>query len=180
MVAWRLDGHHSERRVRLAGVHRFSATTESEALVAAPREDIWAAITDPAVLPKLTPLLRRIEADGDLWRWDLSRINVLGIVVDPSFTERMSFVPNERIEYTHEPPAGAHEWAGAEGAYRLTERDGGTHLAISITLSVELPLARLAAPAVETVIRTSMAVTGSRFATNLDHHLGIRSGGPPV
>jgi len=166
--------------VRLADVHRFSATTESQALVAAPREDIWAAITDPKVLPTLTPLLRHIDADGDLWRWDLSRINVLGIVVDPSFTERMTFVPNERIEYTHEPPAGAHEWAGAEGWYRLTERAAGTHLAISITLSVELPLARLTAPAVETVIRTSMAVTGSRFATNLDRHLGVRSAGPPV
>ena len=112
-------------------MHRFSATTVSEAVVAAPREDIWAAITDPTVLPKLTPLLRHIEADGDLWRWDLSRINVLGIVVDPSFTERMSFVPNERIEYTHEPPAGAHEWASAEGWYQLTRpprRDPSGHL----------------------------------------------------
>ena len=120
-------------------MHRFSATTVSEAVVAAPREDIWAAITDPTVLPKLTPLLRHIEADGDLWRWDLSRINILGIVVDPSFTERMSFLPNERIEYTHEPPAGAHEWASAEGWYQLTDHPAGTHLAISITLSVELP-----------------------------------------
>ena len=159
--------------MRLADVHRFSATTESQALVAAPREDIWAAITDPTVLPKLTPLLRHIEADGDLWRWDLSRINVLGIVVDPSFTERMTFVPNERIEYTHEPPAGAHEWASAEGWYQLTDRASGTHLDIEITLSV-------AAPAVERVIRTSMAVTGSRFGANLDRHLGIRSAGPPV
>jgi uncharacterized protein YndB with AHSA1/START domain len=167
--------------VRLADVHRFSATTVSEAIVAAPPEDIWAAITDPEVLPQLTPLLRDIEADGDLWRWDLSRINILGIVVDPSFTELMTFVPNERISYTHQPPAGAHEWAGAEGSYRLKHHPGGgTHLAIEITLSVELPLARFAAPAVETVIRTSMAVTGSRFATNLDRHLGIRSAGPPV
>jgi uncharacterized protein YndB with AHSA1/START domain len=167
--------------VRLADVHRFSATTVSEAIVAAPPEDIWAAITDPEVLPQLTPLLRDIEADGDLWRWDLSRINILGIVVDPSFTELMTFVPNERISYTHQPPAGAHEWAGAEGSYRLKHNPGGgTHLGIEITLSVELPLARFAAPAVETVIRTSMAVTGSRFATNLDRHLGIRSAGPPV
>ena len=141
-----LDGHHRSRRVTLTGVGRFSATTVSEAVVAAPREDIWAAITDPTVLPKLTPLLRHIEADGDLWRWDLSRINVLGIVVDPSFTERMSFLPNERIEYTHEPPAGAHEWASAEGWYRLSDHAAGTHLAISITLTVELPLARLAPP----------------------------------
>jgi carbon monoxide dehydrogenase subunit G len=166
--------------VTLTGVHRFSATTTSEAVVAAPREDIWAAITDPNVLPKLTPLLRHIEAEDDLWRWDLARINILGIVVDLSFTERMSFVPDERIEYTHEPPAGAHEWASAEGWYQLTDHQAGTHLAISITLSVELPLARLMAPAVETVIRTSMAVTGSRFASNLDQHLGISSGTPPV
>lgn len=166
--------------MRLADVHRFSATSVSEALVAAPREDIWAAITDPEVLPRLTPLLRHIEADGELWRWDLSRVNVLGIVVDPSFTELMSFAPNERIDYTHRPPAGVHEWAGAEGSYRLSDHPGGTRLDISISLSVELPLARFAAPAVETVIRTSMAVTGSRFAANLDQHLGIRSGRPPV
>jgi hypothetical protein len=76
-------------------------------------------------------------------------------------------------------PPGPREWAGAEGWYQLTDHPAGTHLAISITLSVELPLARLAAPAVETVIRTSMAVTGSRFASNLDHHLGIRSGTRP-
>jgi uncharacterized protein YndB with AHSA1/START domain len=166
--------------VRLTGVHRFSATTESEAMVGAPRVDVWAAITDPDVLTTLTPLLRRIEPDGDLWGWDLSRVKVLGIVVDPSFTERMTFTPPERIDYTHEPPPGTHEWAGAEGWYLLTERPGGTHLAISLTLSVELPLARFAAPAVETVMRTSMAVTGSRFATNLEHHLGIGGEEPPV
>ena len=97
----------------LRGVHRFSATTVSEAVVAAPPEDIWAAITDPTVLPKLTPLLRYIEADGDLWRWDLSRINVLGIVVDPS------------------------------------------------------------------VIRTSMAVTGSASPATPRQHLGIRAGHRP-
>ncbi len=41
----------------------FSATTDSEAVVAADREAIWAALTDPVLLPKLTPLLRSIETE---------------------------------------------------------------------------------------------------------------------
>jgi carbon monoxide dehydrogenase subunit G len=48
-------------------VNRFSATNDSEAVVAADREAIWKALTDPVVLPRLTPLLRNIETNGDLW-----------------------------------------------------------------------------------------------------------------
>ncbi len=158
----------------LSRVHRFSATTSSEAVVDADRAAIWGAITDPAVLPRLTPLLKHIDTDGDLWHWELSRVNVLGIVVNPTFTERMSFVEGRRIEYHHEPPSGVKEWAGAEGWYDLADADRGTHLSISLTLFVDLPLARFSAPAVETVMRSAMAVTGSRFATNLEHHLGVR------
>lgn len=155
-------------------MHRFSATTTSEAEVAAERSAIWGAITDPKVLPKLTPLLKHIDTDGDLWHWELSRVNVLGIVVNPTFTERMLFTDGQRIEYHHEPPNGVKEWAGAEGWYQLSDSDHGTHLAISLTLVVELPLARFSSPAVETVMRSAMAVTGSRFAANLEHHLGVR------
>lgn len=154
-------------------MHRFSASTASEAVVAADRKAIWGALTDPAVLTDLTPLLRGIEADGDLWRWEMSRVNVLGIVVDPTFTERMRFTEGQRIDYTHEPPAGVREWAGAEGWYVLRDVPGGTHLSIELTLSVDLPLTRIAAPAVETVVRSAMAVTGSRFATRLERHLGV-------
>lgn len=159
-------------------MHRFSASTTSQAVVAADRMDIWAALTDPLVLPKLTPLLKRIETDGDLWRWELSRINLVGIVVNPTFTERMRFTEGERIDYTHEPPTGAKEWAGAEGWYVLADGDGGTHLSISLTLAVDLPLARFSAPAVSTAMRTAMAVTGSRFSVNLENHLGLRRHDP--
>lgn len=155
-------------------MHRFSATTESQAVVKADRAAIWGAITDPAVLPRLTPLLKHIDTDGDLWRWELSRVNVLGIVVNPTFTEQMVFTEGTRIDYHHEPPRGAKEWAGAEGSYVLADAEGGTHLAISLTLSVDLPLAKFSAPAVERVMRSAMAVTGSRFATNLEQHLGVR------
>src|SRR4249919_213780 len=99
----------------------FSATTDSEAVVPADREAIWAALTDPDLLPRLTPLLRSIEADGDRWRWEMSRVSVLGVSLIPSFTERMSFDAPHRIEYTHAPPAGRNERTGADGWYELTE-----------------------------------------------------------
>lgn len=154
-------------------MNRFSARTDSEAVVAADRESIWAALTDPDVLPRLTPLLRRIETDGDLWRWELTRIGVLGVSVSPCFTERMRFDPPERIEYTHDPPPGRREHAAAEGWYRLTEVAGGTRLRISLTLFVDLPLARAAGPAVTRVMNTVMTRTGDRFAGNLVRHLGV-------
>ena len=154
-------------------MNRFSATNDSEAVVAADREAIWKALTDPVVLPRLTPLLRHIETDGDLWTWELSRIGVLGASIAPSFTERMHFDEPEHIKYTHEPPHGRHERAGAEGWYQLDEVDGGTHLRISLTLTVELPLSRMAQPAVRRVMESAMARTGERFAVNLLRHLGV-------
>ncbi|MDQ6715526.1 MAG: hypothetical protein M3Z83_05400 [Actinomycetota bacterium] len=155
-------------------MHQFSATTESTAVVAADRAAIWAVLTEPDVLARLTPLLQRIETDGNLWRWELQKLPVLGIAVDPTFTERMTFTDQERIEFTHAPPAGAGERAGAEGWYELSDADRGTHLAISLTLQVELPLSRLAAPAVGAVMMRAMSLTGDRFATNLERHLGLR------
>ena len=151
----------------------FSATTDSEAVVPADREAIWAALTDPVLLPKLTPLLRSIEADGDRWRWEMSRVSVLGVTLSPSFTEQMSFDAPHRIEYTHAPPPGRTERTGADGWYELTEVRGGTRLRISLTLHVELPLARAARPAVIRVMKAVMMRTGERFATNLLAHLDV-------
>ena len=154
-------------------MNRFEATNHSEAVVAADREAIWAALTDPEVLPKLTPLLRSIETDGDVWRWQLARFTILGIGLAPCFTERMRFDPPNRIEYSHEPPEGHREPAGADGWYVLTEVDGGTRLEISLTMHVDLPLAKAARPAVTRVMRSMMQRTGDRFATNLLRHLKV-------
>ncbi|HEY2205480.1 MAG TPA: SRPBCC family protein, partial [Pseudonocardia sp.] len=146
---------------------RFSATNDSEAVVAAERSAIWAVLTDPVMLPKLTPLLRRIETDGDHWRWYLMRMSVLGVGVSSMFTEKMTFHDGRRIEYRHEPPEGTVERTGANGFYDLSDVKGGTHLKISITLHVDLPLSKVAAPAVNGVMKSTIQRTGDRFSTNL-------------
>jgi carbon monoxide dehydrogenase subunit G len=153
-------------------VTRFSTTNESEAVVAADRSAIWAVLTDPVVLPELTPLLRSIDADGDIWRWHMMRLAVLGVGITPTFTERMRFDEGRRIDYTHEPPPGVSEFTGAEGWYSLADAPGGTRLGISLTLHVELPLSRLLTPAVLAVMNATLQRTGDRFTANLLRHLG--------
>ena len=152
---------------------RFTATTESEAVVPADRMKIWAALTDPELLPRLTPLLRKIDADGDIWTWHMTRIAALGVSISPSFTEAMRFEEGRRIDYTHEPPRGVRERAGAEGRYELNDVDGGTELKISLGLEVDLPLPRSTAPAVRKVMEATMNRMGERFSANLLHHLGL-------
>ena len=153
---------------------RFSADTASEATVTAERSAVWDVLVDPVLLPAITPLLSAIETDGDLWRWHMVRLAVAGVGIKPVFTERMRFDEGgavSRIDFTHEPPAGVTEWAGAEGRYTLRDVDGGTHLEIELRLDVDLPLSRLAAPVVERTMRSTMAMTGDRFSANLLKHL---------
>lgn len=152
---------------------RFSATINSEAVVAAERDRIWAVIVDPTLLAKLTPLLSTIDANGDLWTWHMVRIAALGVGIVPKFTEKMVFDEGRSIDYSHQPPSGVTEWAGANGHYQLADVKGGTKLTIKLTLHIELPLPKLAAPAVTRVMRSTMQRTGERFAVNLLRHLGI-------
>lgn len=135
---------------------------------------MWAALTDPELLPELTPLLTSITTDGDRWRWSMTCISALGVSIAPTFTEKMTFDEPHRIAYTHQPPSGTRERAGAEGVYELTEIPGGTHLGIDLTLCVDLPLPHFAAPAVQGVLRSMMMRTGQRFSANLLAHLGAR------
>lgn len=137
---------------------------------------MWEVLVDPDLLPRLTPLLSRIEADGDRWRWHLVQLKVLGVGISPVFTERMTFEDKRRIDFTHEPPPGVTEWAGAEGSYQLSDaEDGGTRLAIELSLDVELPLSRLAAPVVTAAMQTTMQMMGDRFSANLLRQLRARS-----
>jgi carbon monoxide dehydrogenase subunit G len=155
-------------------VTRFEATNESAEVVRADRSEIWDALTDPQLLTELTPLLRRIDADGERWVWHMMGISALGVEVAPSFTETMDFTPEQRIDFAHTPD-GRHERAGADGVYLLSDVDVGTRLEISITIHVELPLPRVSRAAVQGVMEQSMQRTGDRFARNLLDHLGVRA-----
>jgi carbon monoxide dehydrogenase subunit G len=150
----------------------FTATTRNREVVAAPRDEIWKALTDPDLLPRLTPYLDRIEVVGDHWRWEMTKLPVLGVSVAPAFTERMTFDDGKRIEFTHDPPGGGRERAGAEGVYQLEDAAGGTDLSIELTLCIDLPLPRAAAPAVQRVMRGVMDRMGTSFAANLLKHVG--------
>ncbi|MEP7111765.1 MAG: SRPBCC family protein [Ilumatobacteraceae bacterium] len=151
----------------------FSARNISTSTVPATADQIWKQISDPASLTALTPLVRSIVVEGDLWRWQLAGIEALGICVAPTFTERMEFIEPRLIRFNHETANGERERAGANGTYELTQRCKQTELKVDIALTVELPLPRLSAGAVERVMKASMQRTGKRFAVNLYHRLGL-------
>ena len=149
----------------------FTVRNRSAAVVAALRADVWRALTDPDLLPRLTPYLRRIEVDGDRWTWHLTRIPLLGAVVAPSFTEVMTFDEPGSITFEHDPER-QDERASVSGKYRLAATSSGTDLRIDLGIAVDLPFPRVAGPAVRTAMRGVVAVMGRRFSTNLVRHLG--------
>lgn len=150
---------------------RFKAHNHSEADVEASPEQIWEALTAPQLITKLTPFLQNIEATEDRWIWTLASIPVLNKQFSPTFTEVMTFEPMERISFSHDP-GQTKDKAGTEGYYLLTPKDDGTtHLIIDLEVSVDLPLPRLAKPAVVTAMNTVMAGMGKRFADNLLKYL---------
>jgi carbon monoxide dehydrogenase subunit G len=154
---------------------RFRASTSAEAVVAAPRDRIWAILVDPDKVAELTPFLKRIVADGEHWRWEMSGLEVLGAKVAPSFTERMVLDEPTRIEFHHDPPSGTTERSGVEGWYDLSDADGGTHLATSLEITLDLPLPKLSTPAVTAAMRRVMDTMGDRFSANLLRELGVDS-----
>lgn len=155
-------------------MNRFEARNISTADVPAPRHAIWEVLESPDTLAELTPLLDGIAVDGDRWCWQLSGISALGVEIAPSFTEHMTFDPENSIRFAHEPPEGANERAGATGVYTLeTIDDDRTHLEIDLTLHVELPLPRVSRKAVERVMSSTMSRTGDVFARRLYTRLGV-------
>lgn len=150
----------------------FTVTNASAEAISAPIGEVWAAMVNPQLLAALTPLIDGIEAHGEHWRWQLVTIGALGVSVAPCFTVRMEFDEPNRIAFTHEPPPGATERAGATGWYDLREIEGGTLLDISLTMSVDLPLPALSKGAVLPVMRSTTQAAGDRFFHNLLTYLG--------
>jgi hypothetical protein len=145
----------------------FSVTVDNGADVEADRHEVWARLVNPDTLVRLTPLLTRIEADGDTWIWHLVEFKGLGLAVTPQFTEHMDFDPQTSIVFCHRPPPGARERVGAEGRYDLADSPTGVRLDISLTITADLPLPKSAGFAVRQVMRRTMTMMGDRFSANL-------------
>jgi len=155
-------------------VTTFSVATASTATVDADRKRVWAALTDPDLIVRLTPYLSRIDAVTDhgveRWTWQLVRIPLLGSMVSPSFTEVMTYDEPSRIDFVHDP-ARTDEKAGVDGRYVLKEAGQGTDLSIDLAITVELPFPKLARPAVHAAMRAVIATMGARFSHNLVRYL---------
>jgi carbon monoxide dehydrogenase subunit G len=116
----------------------FSTSTTFSGTMTASRDTVWAALADPATVARLTPFVSSIHADGDLWRWEMASLPVLGMAITRASPKRMTFTDRSRIEYTHAPSPGGTERTGVEGACTLTDVEGGTHHAIDLTVHAEL------------------------------------------
>lgn len=156
---------------RLGRVNRFRARTRSEAKLRAAPERVWDVLTDPELLPVLTPYLKRIEVDGDRWTWHLTHIPVMSATVTPTFTEVMTFEKPTHIGFAHDS-AKLDERTAVEGNYELTPDGTGTRVAIDLEIWCDLPLPRLSRIAVETVMHGVVAAMGRRFSANMLRHLG--------
>ncbi|HYF71701.1 MAG TPA: SRPBCC family protein [Nocardioides sp.] len=152
----------------------FSAGTRAGAVIDAPRERVWSALTDPGVVADLTPFVRTIRADGAHWCWEMTGLKVLGIGVAPAFTEQMTFDEPERIGFRHDPPPGSNERSAVEGWYALAEHEAGTRLDTSMEITLDLPLPRAAGGAVRATMCRVIDQMGERFSRNLLAHLGAR------
>lgn len=152
-------------------MNRFRARNTSEATLRSSPEQVWDVLTDPVLLPRLTPYLKSIDVDGDRWIWNLTRIPVMSATITPTFTEVMTFEERSRIGFAHDPEKTA-ERTGVEGTYLLTPDGSGTHVAIDLEIWCDLPLPRISRLAVETVMHGVVAGMGKRFASNMLRHLG--------
>lgn len=150
----------------------FRARDRSSAVLGSDRSEVWAALTDAALMARFTPYVTGIDVDGDRWTWRMSTIPVLGTAVAPRFTEVMELQPEERIDFRHDP-ARSDEMTAVEGTYLLTDHpDGGTDVSIDLEIVVSLPLPGLARPAVERVMAGVVKHMGAVFSRNLLAHLG--------
>ena len=150
---------------------RFSASNQSTATLKSSRADVWAALTDAELLPRLTPYLQRIDVDGDRWTWQMTRIPILGKSIGSSFTEVMTFDEPQRIGFEHDDSL-TDQTTWVQGEYVLEEAGSGCRVSIDLGVTVELPFPRAMRRPVEGAMSTVMAGMGRVFARNLLRHLG--------
>ncbi|GAA1478393.1 hypothetical protein GCM10009623_28390 [Nocardioides aestuarii] len=152
----------------------FSRSRRDTADVPHPVDAVWELLVDPDAVARLTPMVARIEADGDQWLWCLQGVPLPGRALDLSMLETMSFTPQSRIDFTH-GELERHLQAGAEGHYGLEPAsDDGTRLTIDLTITARLPIPGVARPAVHTAMSQVLRHMGDRFASNMLRELDRR------
>lgn len=149
--------------------------------MAHPRDLVWDVLTDPATVARLTPMVRSITADGDLWHWQLVKIPVLGQSFELGFTEAMTHDPKSSITFRHAPPEAGREIAGTDGRYDLSDADdeGSTRLRIELSVTVDLPFPRLAKPAIQATMQGVLAAMGAGFSRSIEKELRTRAARRP-
>lgn len=151
----------------------FRHKLTSTATITASREQVWAALTDPDLVARITPQVSGITADGDHWTWQMSGFEAVGVKLAPCFRVKMSYHEPERISWVGDPAPGSKDRVTTDGLYTLGEAAGGnTDLYIELVVKADLPLPGLSKAAVTTAMGRTMAVMGDRFSKNLLDHLG--------
>ena len=100
---------------------RFTASNKSDATLKSSRKDVWVALTDAELLPKLTPYLNRIDVVDDRWTWHVTKVPILGKSIGSTFTEVMTFDEPKQIGFDARPRA--HR--GDDGGQRRVPPRGG-------------------------------------------------------
>ena len=105
---------------------RFHAKNQSSATLKSSRVEVWKALTDPELLPELTPYLHRIDVDGDRWTWHVAKVPLLGKSIGTTFTEVMTFEEPHRIAFTHDEERSEEQSASrASTSSRMPVRAAG-------------------------------------------------------
>lgn len=156
-------------------MNRFHAHNRSEAILDATPDRVWSILTDTDLLVRFTPYLKHIdvgpcEGAEECWTWHLTRIPVLSSAIEPSFTELMEFDEPQRIVFRHDS-SRPDEHAGVDGEYLLSPEGRCTRVTIDLGIWVDLPMPKVARPAVERVMNTVVAGMGYRFGQNVRRHL---------
>lgn len=150
----------------------FRARDTSSAVLRSSRSEVWAALTDAALIAEITPHVTSIDVDGDRWTWRMVTLPVLSLSIAPHFTEIMEMRPEDRIDFRHDP-ARTEETTAVDGSYVLADHPGGgTQVSIDLEIATRLPLPGLARPAVELVMAQVVKHMGTVFSRNLLAHLG--------
>lgn len=106
-------------------------------LIAAPREQVWAALNDPAVLARCIPGCESMEATSDTER--TARVAVKVGPVRARFTGHLRLQdvrPGEGCTLQFEGSGGAAGMAKGQSSVSLSDEDGGTRLRYTAQASV--------------------------------------------